>query len=64
LLTTVIDLLVVFLFTKPLVTQLAKIKFYNSGHPLSGLSPKSVGAKPRNPLAPTASPQNASVLEA
>jgi len=63
-LTTVIDLLVVFLFTKPLVTQLAKIKFYNSGHPLSGLSPKSVGAKPRNPLAPTASPQNASVLEA
>ncbi len=42
-LTTLIDLFVVFLFTKPIVTTLAKVKFYNSGHPLSGLSPKNLG---------------------
>ena len=44
-LTTLIDLLVVFIFTKPLVTILAKLKFFSSGHPLSGLSPKSIGMK-------------------
>jgi preprotein translocase subunit SecD len=42
-LTTLIDLFVVFVFTKPIVTVLAKIKFYSSGHPLSGLSPKNLG---------------------
>lgn len=42
-LTTLIDLVVVFLFTKPLLTVLARVKFYSSGHPLSGLSPKSLG---------------------
>ena len=41
--TTLIDLFVVFLFTKPLVTVIARVKFYSSGHPLSGLSPKSLG---------------------
>lgn len=41
--TTLIDLLVVFLFTKPLLTVLARVKFYSSGHPLSGLSLKSLG---------------------
>jgi preprotein translocase subunit SecD len=44
-LTTLIDLLVVFIFTKPLMTILAKIEFFSSGHPLSGLSAKSVGTK-------------------
>ncbi|MBC7463992.1 MAG: protein translocase subunit SecD [Actinobacteria bacterium] len=48
-LTTLIDLLVVFLFTKPLLTVLARVKFYSSGHPLSGLSAKSLGV-----LTPTA----------
>jgi len=45
-LTTLIDILVVFLFTKPLLTLLAKTKFYGSGHPLSGLSPHSIGMVP------------------
>ena len=44
-LTTVVDLVVVFLFTKPIVTILAGAKFFSSGHPLSGLSPKSIGMK-------------------
>ena len=44
-LTTLVDLLVVFTFTKPLVTTLAKVDFFNSGKPLSGLSPKSLGLK-------------------
>ena len=47
-LTTLIDLLIVFLFTKPIVTVLARWKFFASGHPLSGLSPKSVGMKEKN----------------
>ncbi len=42
-LTTLIDLFVVFIFTKPLVTVITRIKFYSSGHPLSGLSGKSLG---------------------
>lgn len=44
-LTTIIDLLVVFLFTKPLVTLLARTKFFNSGSKWSGLSPERLGAK-------------------
>jgi len=42
-LTTLIDLLVVFIFTKPLVTVIAKSNFFASGHPLSGFSAKSIG---------------------
>lgn len=42
-LTTLIDLFVVFIFTKPLVTILARLHFYSSGHPLSGFSAKSLG---------------------
>jgi len=42
-LTTLIDLFVVFIFTKPIVTVVTKMKFYSSGHPLSGLSGKSLG---------------------
>jgi preprotein translocase subunit SecD len=37
-LTTLIDLLVVFIFTKPLVTILARVNFFASGHKLSGFS--------------------------
>lgn len=44
-LTTLVDLFVVFIFTKPLVTLLAKLKFYSSGHALSGFSAKSIGLK-------------------
>ena len=42
-LTTLIDLFVVFIFTKPLVTVITRFKFYSTGHPLSGLSGKSLG---------------------
>jgi preprotein translocase subunit SecD len=44
-LTTVVDLLVVFLFSKPLLTLIAKFNFFASGHPLSGFSDKSIGLK-------------------
>ncbi|WP_406214462.1 protein translocase subunit SecD [Streptomyces canus] len=45
-LTTVLDVVVVFFFTKPLMTLLARRKFFASGSKWSGLDPKSLGAKP------------------
>ncbi|MFJ9417435.1 protein translocase subunit SecD [Streptomyces sp. NPDC101227] len=45
-LTTLLDVVVVFLFTKPLMTLLARRKFFSDGHPWSGLDPKRLGAKP------------------
>ncbi|MFI5620057.1 protein translocase subunit SecD [Streptomyces sp. NPDC051567] len=45
-LTTLLDVVVVFLFTKPIMTLLARTKFFSSGHPWSGLDPKRLGAKP------------------
>jgi preprotein translocase subunit SecD len=42
-LTTLVDLVVVFAFTKPLVSLLARVSFFNSGHSLSGFSSKSLG---------------------
>ncbi|MGW6257998.1 protein translocase subunit SecD [Streptomyces sp. NPDC055085] len=45
-LTTVLDVVVVFFFTKPLMTLLARKKFFASGHTWSGLDPKRLGAKP------------------
>jgi len=44
-LTVLIDIVVVFLFTKPMVTLLAGTKFYGNGHPMSGLDPTRLGAK-------------------
>ncbi|HEX8008890.1 MAG TPA: protein translocase subunit SecD [Trebonia sp.] len=44
-LTTLIDVLVVFLFTKPMVTLLAGTKFYGGGHRWSGLDPMRLGAR-------------------
>jgi preprotein translocase subunit SecD len=41
---TVIDLVVFFLFTKPMVSWLATFPFFYNGHKLSGLSPDQVGA--------------------
>jgi preprotein translocase subunit SecD len=46
-LTTLIDVIVVFLFTKPMVTLLAGTKFFSSGHKWSGLDPERLGAKAR-----------------
>ncbi|WP_370411067.1 protein translocase subunit SecD [Streptomyces fradiae] len=45
-LTTLLDIVVVFLFTKPVMTLVARTKFFGNGHKLSGLDPKSLGAKP------------------
>ncbi|WP_171108098.1 MULTISPECIES: protein translocase subunit SecD [Streptomyces] len=56
-LTTLLDVVVVFLFTKPLLTLMSRRTFFASGHKWSGLDPKSLGAKPplrrtRRPVAP------------
>ncbi|MEX2971383.1 protein translocase subunit SecD [Streptomyces sp. C184] len=45
-LTTVLDVVVVFFFTKPLMTLLARRAFFANGHSWSGLDPKRLGAKP------------------
>ena len=42
-LTTFVDLIVVFFFTKPFVTILSRASFYAHGRPWSGLSAKSLG---------------------
>jgi preprotein translocase subunit SecD len=44
-LSTIIDLVVVFLFTKPLISLLAKTKFFGNGHRLSGLDPAHLGVQ-------------------
>jgi preprotein translocase subunit SecD len=44
-LTTLIDVLVVFMFTKPLVTLLARTRFFGGGHRLSGLDPDHLGVQ-------------------
>lgn len=45
-LTTLLDVVVVFFFTKPLMTLMARKKFFSDGHKWSGLDPKRLGAKP------------------
>jgi preprotein translocase subunit SecD len=44
-LTTIIDVVVVFLFTKPMITLLARTKFFGQGHRWSGLDPVRLGAR-------------------
>ncbi|GGS68184.1 protein translocase subunit SecD [Streptomyces violaceus] len=56
-LTTLLDVVVVFLFTKPLLTLMARRPFFANGHKWSGLDPKSLGVQPplrrtRRPAAP------------
>jgi len=43
-LTTVIDLIVVSLFTHPVLQLLARTKFFGEGHRFSGLDPRALGA--------------------
>ena len=43
-LTTIVDLIIVSLFTAPIVKLLARTRFFSSGHPLSGLDPNALGA--------------------
>jgi preprotein translocase subunit SecD len=58
-LTTLIDVLVVFLFTKPMITLLARTKFFGGGHRLSGLDPARLGMRSpwRGSRRPAARPQ-------
>lgn len=42
-LTTIIDILIVFCFTHPLVVLLSHTKFFGSGHKMSGFDPESLG---------------------
>lgn len=42
-LTTIVDLVVVFLFTHPTMLLLARTKFFGEGHRLSGLDPRRLG---------------------
>lgn len=44
-LTTVIDLVVVFMFTHPMMQLLVGTEFFGSGHKMSGLDPEHLGAK-------------------
>ncbi len=45
-LTTLIDVFVVFFFTKPIVTLLSRTKFYGQGHKWSGLDRQHLGMPP------------------
>ena len=51
-LTTLVDIVVVFMFTKPLVTILARTEFYGQGHKWSGLDPERLGATRRTAFTP------------
>lgn len=46
-LTTIVDLVVVMLFTHPVLTLLARTKFFAEGHRFSGLDPEQLGARSR-----------------
>ncbi len=61
-LTTIIDVIVVFLFTHPMLAILAKTKFFGGGHRWSGLDPERLGstARRRRPAQATATPVMAS----
>jgi preprotein translocase subunit SecD len=48
-LTTIIDVVVVFLFTHPVLTRLASTKFFGEGHRWSGLDKERLGAGIRRP---------------
>jgi preprotein translocase subunit SecD len=69
-LTTVIDVVVVFLFTKPMMTLLARTKFFGGGHPLSGLDPVRLGSRapwrggPRAPARSVGAARSATAKEA
>ena len=52
-LTTLVDIVVVFMFTKPMLTLLARTEFFGQGHRFSGLDPERLGSTPRTLLTPT-----------
>lgn len=62
-LTTAVDVVIVFLLTKPLMAILSNRKFFAEGRPWSGLDPKRLGARPpvrgRRRPSPSAEPKEA-----
>ena len=46
-LTTLVDLIVIFFFTKPIVVLMARTKFFQNGANLSGMSAQSIGLAPK-----------------
>jgi len=63
-LTTLIDIVVVFLFTKPLVAVLARTAFFNSGSKWSGLSRERLGVTQKPASTPIARRRPAAAKEA
>jgi preprotein translocase subunit SecD len=57
-LTTIIDVVVVFLFTHPMLALLARTKFFGGGHRWSGLDPERLGvtARKRRPASSASAP--------
>ncbi len=64
-LTTLVDVLVAFTFTRPLVSLMMRTTWFTSGKPWTGLSPDRLGVKPSVPedLAPRASTVASTVKE-
>lgn len=58
-LTTLIDIVVVFMFTKPFIALLARLKFFAKGHPLSGLDAERMSADKAVATSRTTTPQEA-----
>ncbi|WP_030541973.1 protein translocase subunit SecD [Streptomyces albus] len=64
-LTTILDVVVVFFFTKPMVSLVARTKFFGGGHAWSGVDPQRLGARPpirggrRRPVIATTEPKEA-----
>ncbi len=56
-LTTLIDVFVVFFFTKPVVSLLARTKFFGQGHRFSGLDSGHLGIEGRSPQVTGRAPQ-------
>jgi preprotein translocase subunit SecD len=68
--TTIVDLVVVSLFTHPMLQLLARTRFFGEGHPLSGLDSRALGAvyrgraQFRSPIGVPGAKQNTSSREA
>jgi len=68
--TTIVDLIIVALFTQPLMQLLGRTQFFGNGHPLSGLDPRALGAvyrgraKFREPVNVAPNARNKSAQEA
>ena len=58
-LTTLIDVVVVFFFTKPMVALLSRTAFFGRGHPMSGLDPRRLHRAAQGPSAARKTSQEA-----